>query len=477
MGTTPPITVDPDNQAYRHLIPGAGITPRVLPVAQRLGSLAGLLSRTGHGVRVVDHEGDGARVRVYEPPATTAPAALLWIHGGGLVLGTPRQDDPRCSNLAAALGITVVSAAYRTAPQHPYPAALDDCAAAWTWVQTHAAQLGIDPQRVVVGGASAGGGLATALAQRLRDEGAPQPRGQLLVYPMLDDRTAADNSLDRAGDLVWTNVSNRTGWTAYLGQPPGRPTAPPYAVPARCDDLADLPPAWIGVGTADLFATECQEYARRLREAGVPVDLAMVDDVPHGFDVRLAPRRSQRFLADQYEWLAATLELPPFDSSAVTGLAGPDRIDGAPIGAAEATMIDATPDVVWRQIADHHSWPEWFGGLSSVVVTGRAAGVGGRRRVFAGPVRFDEVFTVWEPGRHFAFAVTGSSVPGLDWLAESITLEPVGAATLVQYRQGLAARPGYGWLWSALWTRASAQLAPGLQELKTRSESDSARDT
>ena len=140
-------------------------------------------------------------------------------------------------------------------------------------------------------------------------------------------------------------------------------------------------------------------------------------------------------------------------------------------------MIDATPDVVWRQIADHHSWPEWFGGLSSVVVTGRAAGVGGRRRVFAGPVRFDEVFTVWEPGRHFAFAVTGSSVPGLDWLAESITLEPVGAATLVQYRQGLAARPGYGWLWSALWTRASAQLAPGLQELKTRSESDSARDT
>lgn len=472
MAATPTVTVDPDYRALAYLIPGAGITPRILPAIQRLTLLTGVLFRPIAGVRVTDHEGEGTRVRVYEPSAKSAPAALLWIHGGGLVLGSPRQDDPRCSGLSAALGITVVSAAYRTATQHPYPAALDDCAAAWSWLQTHAVDLGIDPQRVVLGGASAGGGLAAALTQRLRDEDAPQPRGQLLVYPMLDDRTAAETSLDSLGHLVWTNVSNRTGWTAYLGQTPGRPTAPPYAVPARCDDLAGLPPAWIGVGTADLFATECQTYARRLVDSGVAVDLVTVEEVPHGFDARTAPRKSQDFQAAQYEWLTMALELPSFGASAVNDLAGPDRIDGASIGASESVLVHATPEVVWRHISDHDSWPDWFAGLSSVVVTGRAQGVGGRRRVTAGPARFDEVFTVWEPSRHFAFAVTASSVPGLDWLAESISLEPVGTNTVVTYRQGLAARRGFGWLWSALWGRVSAQLAPSLQALKNRAEAD-----
>jgi hypothetical protein len=139
-------------------------------------------------------------------------------------------------------------------------------------------------------------------------------------------------------------------------------------------------------------------------------------------------------------------------------------------------LINAPADVVWRHVIDHRSWPEWFGGLSSVVVTGRAEGVGGRRRVTAGPARFDEVFTVWEPERHFAFAVTGSSVPGLDWLAESIELQPVASATVVRYRQGLAARQGFGWLWSALWGRVSAQLAPSLRSLKNRAETDTVGD-
>jgi acetyl esterase/lipase/uncharacterized protein YndB with AHSA1/START domain len=394
----------------------------------------------------------------------------MWVHGGGLVLGSPRLDDRRCALLCAALGITVVSAAYRTAPQHPYPAALDDCAAAWTWLQTHSVDLGIDPHRVVLAGASAGGGLAAALAQRLRDEGACPPRGQLLVYPMLDDRTAADTSGDAQGHIVWTNLSNRTGWTAYLGHAPGGPTAPPYAVPARCDDLAGLPPAWIGVGTADLFAAECGEYARRLRVSDVPVELDVVEDAPHGFDALPAPRTSQDFWTAQLGWLTSTLELPPFEPAAVHDLAGPERIDAAPVRAAEEVLIDATPEAVWRHVVDHQCWPDWFGGLSSVVVTGRADGVGGRRRVTAGPARFDEVFTVWEPARHFAFAVTASSVPGLDWLAESITLEPTGSTTLVRYRQGLAARRGYGWLWSALWARAAAQLAPSLRALKARVE-------
>jgi acetyl esterase/lipase len=217
------------------------------------------------------------------------------------------MDDGRCVGWARELGLVVVSVDYRLAPEHPFPAALDDAHAAWTWLQGAAPALGVDPARVAVGGASAGAGLAACLAQRLRDEGSAAggvpPAAQLLVYPMLDDRTAARHELD-GGHLVWSNRSNRTGWSAYLGAPPGAPHAPAYAVAARRDDLGGLPPAWIGVGALDLFLDEDRAYAARLRAAGVATELLEVPGAPHGFDA-LAPDvpLSRTFAAAQAAFL------------------------------------------------------------------------------------------------------------------------------------------------------------------------------
>ena len=230
---------------------------------------------------------DGGRPAVdvvtYEPVARTRPSgALLWIHGGGYVLGDPAMDDAWCSQVATQLGALVVSVDYRRAPEHPFPAPLDDCHSALTWLVEHAGELGVDRERIAVGGESAGGGLAAALVQRAHDDGLPVCF-QLLVYPMLDDRTVTRAA---AGDwaLVWPPPANRYGWTSYLGVDPGGDEGRPYAVPARRADLSGLPPAWIGVGTVDLFHAEDVTYARRLRAAGVDCDLHEVPGMFHAAD-------------------------------------------------------------------------------------------------------------------------------------------------------------------------------------------------
>ena len=262
----------------------------------------------GPGVEVREHADAGVRVRVYRPRGEASGAALLWLHGGGLIVGAPAMDDGRLGAFARELGLVVVSVDYRLAPEHPFPAALDDAHAAWGWLQGEAEAFGIDPARVAVGGASAGGGLAASLAQRLRDEGGPQPAAQLLLYPMLDDRTAARRELDGAGHRVWHNRSNRAGWSAYLGGAPGAPEVPAYAVAARCANLDGLPPAWIGVGDLDLFLDEDRAYADRLAVAGVAVASLEVEGAPHGFDA-LAPEAapSRAFAASQMAFLRQRL--------------------------------------------------------------------------------------------------------------------------------------------------------------------------
>jgi len=228
--------------------------------------------------------GPDVDVELYHPAARAAPSGVLvWVHGGGYVLGSVAIGDPFCSDVAAEAGVLVVSVDYRLAPEHPFPAPLDDVAAALAWVHAHADDLGVDPARVAVGGDSAGGGLAAALAQRAHDEGLPVAF-QLLVYPMLDDRTVLRAERDGEWALVWTPPANRFGWTAYLGHEPGERTPAPYAAPARRADLSGLPPAWVGVGDIDLFHAEDVEYARRLREAGVAVDLDVVPGMFHGGD-------------------------------------------------------------------------------------------------------------------------------------------------------------------------------------------------
>jgi acetyl esterase/lipase len=247
-------------------------------------------------------------VRVYRPAQRRSDAALFWIHGGGLIIGQAVQDDQRCGLVARELGVVVVSVEYRKAPEHRFPAALDDCHAGWEWLQRNAVQLGVAPARVAIGGQSAGGGLAAALVQRLHDAGGPQPIAQWLLCPMLDDRTAARAELDGVGHSVWNNRLNRFGWQSYLGVAPGSPAVPPYAVAARREELSGLAPAWIGVGDIDLFCAEDRAYADRLRAAGVDTTLHVVPGAPHGFET-WAPNTSvsRAYLHAALGWLGRAL--------------------------------------------------------------------------------------------------------------------------------------------------------------------------
>jgi acetyl esterase/lipase len=235
-------------------------------------------------VRSQDGQQD-IRLRVYKPQPLAAPApVLVWLHGGGFIVGSPEQDDAYAFELTQALGIVVVSVDYRLAPQHPFPTPLDDCYTALQWIHAHPRQLGIDPNRIAVGGASAGGGLAANLAQLAHDRGEIQLALQLLVYPMLDDKTALRAHVPHAEWLIWNQKSNRFGWESYLQQACGADDAPLYSVAARRTDFTGLPPAWIGVGTLDLFHDEDVAYAQKLRDCGVECELVVVSGAFHGFD-------------------------------------------------------------------------------------------------------------------------------------------------------------------------------------------------
>lgn len=225
------------------------------------------------------------RLRIYKPHQSHQPIpVLLWLHGGGYVMGKPEMDDRKCFQFVRQLGIAVVSVDYRHAPKHPFPAGLEDSYAALKWVQTHAPQLGLQATHIALGGASAGGGLAAALAQLAHDRQEIKPIFQLLIYPMLDDRTVTRSDMAESNHLIWNQKSNRFGWESYLGQKCGAENMPAYAVPARRQELSGLPPAWIGVGTEDLFYEEDLAYARKLQEAGVPCETHIVQGAFHGFD-------------------------------------------------------------------------------------------------------------------------------------------------------------------------------------------------
>ncbi|WP_376795524.1 alpha/beta hydrolase fold domain-containing protein [Thermogemmatispora sp.] len=240
-------------------------------------------------------------VRLYRPSQVHGPLpGLLWIHGGGYVLGNIEQDDLLAQHLVDSVECLVVSVDYRLAPEHPFPAAVEDCYAALKWMATHADELGLDRTRLAIGGASAGGGLTAALALLTRDRGEVPLIFQLLIYPMLDDRDATRSTEIFAEAPIWNREDNRRGWRAYLGEAAGGPNVSPYAAAARAEDLRGLPPAFVAVGAAEIFLDEDVDYALRLAHAGVPVELQVYPRAYHAWDgIAPASRLAQQFAASR----------------------------------------------------------------------------------------------------------------------------------------------------------------------------------
>ena len=247
-------------------------------------------------------KGDPAvRVRVYRPADQPGKLpALYWIHGGGYVMGDIEQDDRLMKQMVKRIGCVAVSVDYRLAPEHPFPAPVEDCYGGLKWLFRHADELGVEPSRIAIGGASGGGGLAAGLALITRDRGEVQVAFQLLIYPMIDDRNVTPASYAITDPRMWNRQSNLLGWKAYLGRDGGGADVSPYAAAARATDLTNLPPAYIPVGALDLFVDENIQYAQRLIQAGVPTELHVYPGAFHGFDV-FAPSAmvSKQFKADR----------------------------------------------------------------------------------------------------------------------------------------------------------------------------------
>lgn len=254
-------------------------------------------------------EGPGGRqveLQLFRPVASQATVmpAFLHIHGGGYVLGNATQSAPGNIRTARELGCLVASVEYDLAPETSGTGAAEQCHAALLWLAENANRLGIDPARIAIGGESAGGGLAAALALLARDRGGVQPCFQLLIYPMIDDRTGAgDDHHPFTGEYVWTREANQFGWRSLLGASDPADVRG-YVVPARATDLAGLPPAYISVGTLDLFLEEDLDYARRLMRAGVAVELHVYPGAFHGFELAADASVSRRAEAERREALA-----------------------------------------------------------------------------------------------------------------------------------------------------------------------------
>lgn len=299
--------VDPELLPVLAAAPDMGVSAEKLPGARATIAMMTQMGLEQADPRVSTSEhlapghngGPPVRIVLYKPDGLPENApVVLQIHGGGFLFGSAELGDPRNRAMALEVGCAVASVDYRLAPESPFPAGLDDCYAALVWLSSNAAALGLDPARIALRGESAGGGLAAGLAIMARDLGGPAICFQLLVYPMIDDRTVHAPDNPYTGQLIWDRASNRYAWDSWLGMPAGSSEVPPLAAPARVTDLSGLPPCCLTTAALDLFAGENLHYALRLIRAGVPTETYLAPGAFHGFDAMVPEAEvSRRFTA------------------------------------------------------------------------------------------------------------------------------------------------------------------------------------
>jgi acetyl esterase/lipase len=286
---------DPEFEPFLSLLPTEGVDlsdPAAIAASREGPGITALLGDgpertdvTSEDRLVPGHEGDpDVAVRVYRPVAAPAEprAGLLYIHGGGFMMGSVDQMDVPCRTYCGELGAVVVSVEYRLAPEHPYPAGLHDCYAVLVWLHGHAEELGVDPTRVGVGGGSAGGGLSAATALLARDRGGPALCFQFLQIPELDDRLQTDSMQQFTDTPLWNLPSAQWSWRHYLGDLHGRADVPYTAAPSRCTDLSGLPPAYVSTMEFDPLRDEGILYAMAMMRDGVQVELHSYPGTFHG---------------------------------------------------------------------------------------------------------------------------------------------------------------------------------------------------
>jgi acetyl esterase/lipase len=281
--------IDPELAAVLPMIPASDLTD--LPAARASFSdmIAAMPKPDSAGILVEDRRIPGPAgapdvpIRIYRPEQPVAPAAVYDVHGGGFMLGDLEIDHARNLVLARELGVVVVSVEYRLAPETPFPGPLEDVYAGLVWTAEHAAELGVDPQRIAIHGSSAGGGLAAGLALLARDRGGPHIAFQYLGVPEIDDRLSTPSMTAFTDTPIWNRPNAVISWEAYLGSGvPGTDGVSPYAAPARATDLAGLPPAYVSVMHFDPLRDEGIGYALAMLAAGVTVELHLFPGTFHG---------------------------------------------------------------------------------------------------------------------------------------------------------------------------------------------------
>lgn len=273
------------------------LTPEMIPALRDGGAalappIEDLLAGrpiTHREVIVAGYEGGEITLSIFaRSDHATAGPGIFHIHGGGMIIGDRFTGIDVPLEWVERFDAVCVSVEYRLAPEFPDPYPVEDCYAGLTWTARNAADLGIDPARLIVAGGSAGGGLSAGTALLARDRQGPALSGQVLIYPMLDDRNETVSSHQIAGVGVWDRGSNDTGWDAYLGDRRRTDAVSIYAAPARATDLSGLPPAYIDVATAEVFRDEVVAYASQIWADGGVAELHVWPGGFHGFD-QMAP--------------------------------------------------------------------------------------------------------------------------------------------------------------------------------------------